>query len=427
VGTAGDVNGDGFDDLVVGASTYDNGQHNEGRVFVYHGSPAGLGPVPGWSAEGNQEEAIFGGSVGTAGDVNGDGYADVIIGAYRFDNGQLDEGRVSVYHGSIAGLQTVPSWTAEGDQKQANLGYSAGTAGDINGDGYDDVIVGAHRYTSDQQGEGRAAVYRGGPSGLNSSPDWMAYGGQAVARFGISVGAAGDVNGDGYDDVIIGADLFDGGQRNEGAAFVFHGSAGGLSATPAWVAEGGQAEALFGRSVSGAGDVNGDGYDDVIVGAYRYDVQNEDEGAAFVYYGGPTGLEANPSWIAAGGREVARFGISVGTAGDANGDGIDDVLVGADWYNSGKRRAGAAFLYHGSTSGLRTGAAWIVQESREDSYFGHKVGSAGHVNGDKCSDVVVAAPWYDAGQQNEGRVYVYFTSCLAPSNFAFLPLVSAPR
>ena len=102
--TAGDVNGDGYSDVIVGAPRYDNGQTDEGRAFVYHGSAAGLAPPPAWTAEGNQAGADFGGSVATAGDVNGDGYSDVIVGAPVYDNGQTDEGRAFVYHGSAAGL-----------------------------------------------------------------------------------------------------------------------------------------------------------------------------------------------------------------------------------------------------------------------------------------------------------------------------------
>ncbi len=116
VGTAGDVNGDGYSDVIVGATYYDNGQTDEGRAFVYHGSSTGLDTSPNWTAESNQVSAYFGNSVGTAGDVNGDGYSDVIIGAYRYDNGQNNEGRAFVYHGSSTGLAATTAWTAESNQ-----------------------------------------------------------------------------------------------------------------------------------------------------------------------------------------------------------------------------------------------------------------------------------------------------------------------
>lgn len=113
-----------------------------GAVFPIIVDP--LLTTPDWSAESNQATANFGYSVGTAGDVNGDGYADVIIGAYRYDNGLTDEGRVYVYHGSAAGLGTSYSWTIYGDQGSAWFGFSVGTAGDVTNDGYADVIVGAN-------------------------------------------------------------------------------------------------------------------------------------------------------------------------------------------------------------------------------------------------------------------------------------------
>ena len=119
VATAGDVNGDGFSDVIVGAIWFDNGQTDEGRAFVYHGSASGLGLCPAWTAEGDQASALFGYSVATAGDVNGDGYSDVIVGAVQYDNGQTDEGRAFVYHGSSSGLATSAAWTAESNQASA--------------------------------------------------------------------------------------------------------------------------------------------------------------------------------------------------------------------------------------------------------------------------------------------------------------------
>ena len=143
VGTAGDVNGDGFADIIVGAEQYDNGQTDEGRVYVFLGSKTGLNSTADWTAESDQAEALFGKLVRTAGDVNGDGYADVIVGAPFFDGGQTDEGRAYLYLGSAMGLNATADWTAEGNQTEARFGTSAGTAGDVNGDGYSDVIIGA--------------------------------------------------------------------------------------------------------------------------------------------------------------------------------------------------------------------------------------------------------------------------------------------
>ena len=218
VATAGDVNGDGYSDVIVGAYKYDNGETDEGRTFVYHGSPSGLSAAANWTAEGDQVTAFFGYSVGTSGDVNGDGYSDVLVGAYGYDNGEMDEGRTFVYHGSAAGLSTVENWTAESDQAGAQFGFSVGPAGDVNGDGYADVIVGANVYENGEFGEGRAYVYLGSITGLSTVESWTAEGNQFLAWFGVSVSTAGDVNGDGYADVIVGARSYDNGELNEGRA-----------------------------------------------------------------------------------------------------------------------------------------------------------------------------------------------------------------
>ena len=236
-----------------------------------------------------QASAHMGYSVSSAGDVNGDGYSDVIVGVRYYDNGQTDEGAAFVYHGSATGLSTTASSQLESNQASAQMGWSVSSAGDVNGDGYSDVIVGARLYDNGQSNEGAAFVYHGSASGLNTTHSSQLERNQANAHMGTSVASAGDVNGDGYSDVIVGAFLYDNGQTDEGAAFVYHGSSSGLSTTASSQLERNQANARMGRAVSSAGDVNGDGYSDVIVGAYAYDNGQTNEGAAFVYYGNAGG------------------------------------------------------------------------------------------------------------------------------------------
>lgn len=415
VRTAGDINGDGYADVIIGLWLYDNGQASEGAAFVYYGSAAGLSANPDWQMEGNQVSSGFGGAVGTAGDVNGDGYADILIGAYGYDNGQNDEGRVFVYHGSPAGLSTTANWTQEGQQAGAGFGHGVDTAGDVNGDGYADVIVGAPQYDNGQIDEGRAYVYLGSPYGLNPTPSWLAEGDQAGAAFGYTVGAANDVNGDGYSDIIIGAVGYTNGQTNEGAAFIWYGSATGFGASgnPSnadWLAESNQANAAMGVHVGNAGDVNGDGYADVIVTAFLYDGGQTDEGRAYVYHGSAQGPSLTPNRTIEDNRAQAWLGHEAGAAGDINGDGYSDIIVGSPGNgNYPTNIQGYVYAFYGSTTGLSSTPNWIVTNDQPTSRFGTSVSTAGDVNGDGYADVVVGAQWYDAGAGfAQGKVYVYY-------------------
>ncbi len=227
VSTAGDVNGDGYCDCLIGAQAYSNGETYEGRAYVYYGSSTGLSLTPDWTGESNQLLAFYGVSVSEAGDVNGDGYSDVIIGALWYDNGESNEGRAYVYYGSPTGLSLTPDWIGESNQANAHYGYSVSTAGDVNGDGYSDVIIGAYQYSNGETYEGCAYVYYGSPIGLSLTPDWIGESNQANAYYGISVSTTGDVNGDGYSDIIVGAYCYDNGEGDEGRAYVYYGNGNG--------------------------------------------------------------------------------------------------------------------------------------------------------------------------------------------------------
>jgi hypothetical protein len=353
-------------------------------------SPSDARALPGWVTEGNQEDASYGVSVADAGDVNGDGFDDVIVGAEHFDNGQELEGRAFAYYGSATGIDTIADWVAESNQSGASFGFSVAGAGDVNGDGFDDVIVGA--YLFGQNGEGRAFAYYGSAAGLSADPDWTVGSNQGGGWLGSSVSGAGDVNGDGFDDVIVGAVGFDNGQVDEGRAFAFHGSATGLSTSAAWKAEPNHVSAAFGTSVAGAGDVDRDGFDDVIVGAYADG--GVGRGRAYAYRGSATGLSTIASWIAEGDRNFAHLGTSVSGAGDVNGDGFEDVIVGAPDFGHGQQYEGQALAYHGSATGLGPDPAWTVASNVESAHLGQSVDGAGDVNGDGFDDVVISAPTF---------------------------------
>ncbi|MBK9226691.1 MAG: FG-GAP repeat protein [Ignavibacteria bacterium] len=411
VSTAGDINGDGISDVIIGSFNYsvpNPGDQYEGAAFVYNGSPNGLSSTAAnWTADGNQASGAFGRSVSSAGDVNGDGYSDVIVGAYLFDNGEINEGRAFVYHGSANGLSLTANWTAEINQTGAGFGVSVSTAGDVNGDGYSDVIVGAANFSNGQSNEGGAFIYYGSSSGLSLSANHTLEINQVDAIFGYSVSTAGDVNGDGYSDVIVGSQNFDNGESNEGKVFVYFGSSTGPTSSFNWTAEGNQIDAKFGVSVSTAGDVNGDGYSDVIVGAMGFDNGQLDEGKTFLYFGSALGLSSNYDWTFESNQANGQLGNSVSTAGDINGDGYSDVIVGAHTYSNGQSAEGSAFLFHGSLTGLSLTPNWTGESNQASSEYGYSVSTAGDVNGDGYSDVIVGAPGISNGQGSEGRTYVY--------------------
>lgn len=417
VGSAGDVNSDGYDDAIVGApkDTYQVGA--EGVAYIFHGSSEGLEGLPDKPEEGipsqilasGQKGSEYGTSVGTAGNVNGDAYDDVIVGAPEYNNGITKVGAAFVYYGSESGLNEIPAWSVLGSHKDAQLGYAVSTAGDVNGDEFDDVVVGARWYSNDQTTEGAVLVYYGSESGLSDVPDWTFESDQAGASLGTSVRAAGDVNRDGYDDVIAGAPLYTSDQEHEGAAFLFFGSETGLISDTHWVVYGGQAGAQFGLAVSTAGDVDDDGYDDVVVGAPMYDDgEVEDAGAAFVFLGSNSGPSGVPDWSVLGGHEYARLGYSVGSAGDVNGDVVDDLIVGADQYQGDEPQEGAAFVFYGSAGGLGQDADWTVEGDKANAGVGSSVGTAGNVDGTGSDDLIVGAPTYRHETDLVGRALVFY-------------------
>jgi len=393
-GTVADFNGDGYADLVVGAPGV---LSNTGRAYVYLGSAGGLPMTPSTTLTGpDGAEGSFGYSVASAGDVNGDGYADLVVGAYRV-------GRTYVYLGSASGLASTPA-TALTCPDGANVSSVAGV-GDVNGDGYADLVVGAYGAMSLT---GRAYVYLGSAGGLATTPTTVLTGPDGPGGlFGRSVAGTGDINGDGYADLVVGASSA---MSLTGRAYIYLGSAGGLATMPATALTGPDgAGGNFGFSVANAGDVNGDGYADLVVGAYQ---AMSSIGRVFVYLGSASGLVATPATALTGPDGVGRyFGWSVASAGDVNGDGYADLVVGALHVGGAYVYLGSASGLPMTpstalTAPIASGGVGTVRE------FGHSVASAGDVNGDGYADLVVGATG-EGPQTGWAYFYVGSTSGLA--------------
>jgi hypothetical protein len=397
------VDRDGYSDVFVGAPDNDNVQNDEGAAYLFLGSPAGLSLAPAWAQESDQPGARFGFCVASAGDVNGDGYSDALVGAPDYDDGQEDEGAVFLYLGSPGGLSSAAARSWQGDQAGSRFGFSVGCAGDVNGDGFDDVLIGAPGFDGGESDEGAAFLFLGSASAVASTPAWSAEGNQAGASFGSSVAALGDMNGDGFGDVVIGAPNFSGGQVAEGLARVFGGTSSGLGASPLQSFEANNEDTHFGFSVAGSGDLSGDGVLRILFGAPSYTYTHQEEGGTFL-----AGLGQSIFFLDFGRQDFAHRGISIASAGDVNADGLRDVVIGADRFDAGEEDEGRVTLHLGHPSFVvdRT-PAWFSDGNQPFCAFGSSVASAGDVNGDGYDDVVVGAPLYDRGQSDEGRAFVF--------------------
>jgi len=284
VSGAGDLDGDGYADLVVGARG-----NNSGAVYVYYGSSTGVrsSSEARLTASDGASSDYFGYAVSGAGDLDGDGYADLVVGAYGDDDNYLsDSGSVYVYYGASTGVSgsSEAKLTASDGAGSDFYGYAVSGAGDVDGDGYDDLVVGAYGDNDDGLDSGSVYVYTGSSTGVRSSSELKltASDGDTMDYFGRSVSGAGDLDGDGYDELVVGAYGDD-----SGAAYVYYGSATGVrsSAEAKLTASDGAASDAFGGSVSGAGDVDGDGYDDLVVGAPGDDDMGSGSGSAYVFSG----------------------------------------------------------------------------------------------------------------------------------------------
>lgn len=462
---AGDVNGDGFADIIIGSPRYDNDQTNEGRAYIYFGAAApSANPVANVTLELTQADADFGAQVESAGDVNGDGYADVLVAAPSYDNGESNEGLVSVYLGgssfsttaykelesnqidafsgaSLAsgdvnrdgyadvligmplfdgsstdtgqvqlflGGPLLPDTAREGlvysGQVSGQHGHSVAT-GDVNGDGFSDLVVGAYGFDAGQTNSGRVSIYFGSAGGFSTSADIVLGGQLASERFGASV-AVGDVNRDGLGDLLIGAPFASLGQTEEGVAYIFLSDAGSFSNPPDVTLQNNQANASFGASVAFAGDINGDGNNDVLVGAPLHDGSLSDQGAMFVYLN-DAGTFGPPNFTVVGTQGSEFLGTVVATAGDTNGDGFADIMTSGTGFDAtGALNAGIALLFNGG-SPFDTDADLVKNGGMTNARFGSGLAAAGDVNGDGFGDIIIGTKDFTVDQTEEGAAFLY--------------------
>ncbi len=436
--SAGDVDGDGFADLAFGAPGWDGtAGADSGMVRVFRGTSGTLTGSPFWSQEG-AAGARYGAGVAGLGDVDGDGFGELAV-ASAADS--LPASFVDVWSGS-AGGPTGPGKVFTSIDS-GSLGLAMASLGDVDGDGLADALIGQPRYGSDAgrvhavMGNANVGslvletVATGGPGdflggavgGFDVDGDgfadglWSAHDGatsvtpqlmlaqgspsglQAPTQVdgagvpGLSISGGGDADGDGLPEVL---ELSGGGspepRRLAGALPGVRDSA----VEPAWPE---QAGAGFGYRVVGVGDLNADGFEEIAVGAWHFADPDTDEGAVFVYAGGPDGPDPTAAWSVQGDAAGALLGTAIAGAGDVNGDGFGDLLLGA-------RGVAEAWLFYGDGSAsLLPGTPDLVFSGDAGSAFGFAVAGLGDVDGDGSGDLAVGAPQQDPG--NAGAAYVY--------------------
>ncbi len=385
VAGGGDVNGDGRDDLIVsGIGGQPNGTFSGYSYVLYGGAtPTGgqftladFDGTNGFRLAGPEANSFGSWAVDIGGDFNGDGFDDLVITAYASDASGGNSGALWVVYGrgsdfpanfNLSDINGSNGFRLVGTVANDNLGFDVSMVGDINGDGYDDLLVGAPGPNAAYVvfGTGAAMPANLGVTGLNGSNGFALVGGAAFDRLGASVTAAGDINGDGYADLVVGAYASDLNGSGAGDTYVVFGKASGFAAsinistldgTNGFRIGGVAANDSSGREVQYAGDINGDGFSDLIIGANRADPNGSESGVSYVIFGKASGfgallnlasLDGTSGFRLHGAATGDRLGITLAALGDVNGDGLDDFFVGAPYADINGGNAGAGYIIFG--------------------------------------------------------------------------------
>ena len=422
---AGDVNGDGFDDLIIGANDNDAGGTGRGVAYVVHGPVGGDLDLANADAIllGEADHDNVGISVDGAGDVDGDGTDDLIVGAFTQDgSGWVDAGAAYLVHGPVVGQLDLSGANAKllGEAPYDYAGYAVAGVGDVDDDGFDDVLVGAYRNDEGGSGAGIAYLVRGpmvgGISMANADARLVGVTGDAA---GHDVSRVGDVDGDGLDDLLISAHSSDVGGSSAGGAYVVHSPVSGTVdlATGGEMLVGEASADLAGWSLGEAGDVDGDGLADLIIGSQAV-VDGLDVGAAYLVLAPVVGT------LSLGDADAKLVGVAFGDgasgsvdgAGDVDGDGGVDLIVGAAYSDRGGVDAGTAYLLFGPIRGrieLATADRELVGDGAGATAGGRAV-LGGDLDGDGRSDVVIGAAAANGAALASGSVFVVSGATLAP-------------
>ncbi|MFO1496738.1 MAG: FG-GAP-like repeat-containing protein [Lysobacterales bacterium] len=365
------------------------------------------------SRNGSQSGAEFGIRIANAGDVNNDGADDLVVGAFKYDDGATDNGAAFVFLGP--GFSVANSTFLSVGQAGAAFGAGVGGAGDLNNDGYDDVVVGAPNYdlNAGNPNTGAFYVYFGGPGAFDPIADASVIGPTQNDNMGAAVSGVGDVNNDGIEDLAVGVPRFNpGGQVDSGRVFVYYGGSSFDTVADASLGLA-QAVSAIGSAVAGRGDVNGDGIDDLVIGAGGYEAPGGallNEGAALVFFGGNGSLDQSVDAILRSNSNGATGGASV-ALGDLNGDGIDDVISGAPLHAPTANVGGMVQIWYGASGAFNTTVDVTLASTQAAEQFGRSVGVLPDINADGRKELIVGAPGaVNSAALVAGKVRLYFPS-----------------